>query len=60
MNKPKINPDKVIVTIKKAIYDLKDADFSKLTKEERAEFEKGLERSEDIAQSILEKLKDKK
>ena len=60
MNKPKINPDKVIVTIKKALYDLKDADFSKLTEAERKEFEKGLEQSENLAHSILEKIKNSK
>jgi len=60
MNKPKINPDKVIVTIKKAIYNLKEADFSKLTEEKRKEFEKGLEKSESLAHAILEKIKNKK
>jgi len=57
MNKPKINPDKVIVTIKKALYDLKDADFSQLTEAERKEFEKGLEKSEELAHEILDKIK---
>jgi len=59
MNQPKINTDKVIVTIKKVLYDLKDADFSVLNEKERIEFQEGIKRSEDLAASILNKIKDK-
>ncbi len=59
MIKPKVNTDKVITTIKKNLYELRDVNFEKMTKEEKEKFRKGLNKSEDLALSILDKIKDK-
>ncbi len=59
MIKPKINTDKVLVTIKKTLYDLRDIDHKAMSKKEKTEFQKEIEEVEDIAQSILDKIKNK-
>ncbi|MEM6320633.1 MAG: hypothetical protein AAF960_23390 [Bacteroidota bacterium] len=59
MIKPKVDTDKVLVTIKKTLYDLRDVDFESMTEKERAAFRKELDESKDIALSILDKIKDK-
>lgn len=59
MIKRKVNTDKVLVTIKKTLYEFRDIDFDSMTEKEKAEFRKGLDESKDIALSILDKIKDK-
>jgi len=59
MIQPKVDTDKVLVTIKKTLYDFRDIDFDSMTKEEQQKFRKGLAESKDIALSILDKIKDK-
>lgn len=59
MIKPKVNTDKVITTIKKTLYELRDVDFDKMTKEEKETFRKGFDTSEELAHSILNKIKGK-
>lgn len=59
MIKPKVNTDKVITTIKKSLYELREVDFDKMTEKEKENFRKGFEKSEDVALSILDKIKDK-
>jgi len=56
MNKPKVNTDQVITNIKKTLYELRDVDFDTMTDKERAEFREGIEESESIAHSILDKI----
>lgn len=59
MIKSKVDTDKVLVTIKKTLYDFRDIDFEAMTEKERKNFRKELEESKDIALSILDKIKDK-
>jgi len=59
MHKPKINTDKIVTTIKKTLYEFREVDFDKMTEQEKEEFRKGFEKSEDLAKSILDKIKDK-
>ena len=61
MIKPKVNTDKVITTIKKSLYELREVDFDKMTEKEKEKekFRKGFEKSEGLALSILDKIKDK-
>ncbi|GEM_PF-5559323 len=59
MIKPKVNTDKVITTIKKTLYELREVDFDKMTEKEKEKFRRGFDKSEDLALSILDKLKDK-
>jgi len=51
--------DKVLVTLKKILYDFRDIDFDTMTEKDRENFRKELEESKDIALSILDKIKDK-
>ena len=59
MNQPKVNTDKVLVTIKKTLYDLRDIDHKVMSKEEKADFQEEIKEVENIAFSILDKIKDK-
>lgn len=60
MNQPRmINTDEVLVTIKKTLYDLRDIDHKAMSKEEKDDFKKEIKEVEDIALSILDKIKDK-
>lgn len=59
MTKPKVDTDKVLVTIKKTLYDFRDIDFEAMTEKEKKDFRKDLAESKDIALSILDKIKDK-
>ena len=59
MIKPKVNTDEVITNIKKTLYELREVNFDKMTEKEKEEFIKGFEKSEDLALSILDKIKDK-
>ena len=55
----KVDTNKVLVTIKKTLYDFRDIDFDSMTSEDKKNFRKGLAESKDIALSILNKIKDK-
>jgi len=57
MSKPKINTDKVIITTKKALYDLRDIDYKAMSNEEKVAFRKELDEVEKLALSILKKIK---
>ncbi|MFK7984180.1 MAG: hypothetical protein AB8G86_29670 [Saprospiraceae bacterium] len=57
--KPKVDTDKVLVTIKKTLYDFRDIDFDVMTEPEKENFRENLATSKDIALSILSKIKDK-
>ena len=59
MNKTSINTDKVITTIKKSLYDLKDIDHQSLSNKEKKEFKKDIQEVENLDFSILEKIKNK-
>lgn len=59
MIQPKVDTDKVLVTIKKTLYDFRDIDFDSMTNEEKKNFRKDLTESKDIALAILDKIKDK-
>ena len=59
MNQPKIDTDKVLVTIKKTLYDLRDIDHKAMSKEQKVDFQKEIKEVEDIALSILDKIKNK-
>lgn len=59
MIKPKVNTDEVITTIKKTLYELRDVNFDEMTKKDKEKFRKGFDKSENLALSILDKLKDK-
>lgn len=54
-----VDTDKVLVTIKKTLYDFRDIDFDSMTSEEKKDFRQSLAESKDIALSILDKIKDK-
>lgn len=53
MNKPKVDTDKVLVTIKKTLYDFQDIDFDAMTEKEKKNFRENLTKYKDIALSIL-------
>ena len=55
--KSTIDTSKVLVTIKKTLYDFRDIDFDAMTEKEKENFRKELEASKDIALSILDKIK---
>lgn len=57
MNKTIINTDKVVTTIKKSLYDLKDIDHESLSNKEKKAFKKDIEDVEDLAHAILAKIK---
>ena len=57
MNKPKINTDKIITNTKKALYDLRDIDHESMSKEEKESFKEELNEVEELAKSILDKIK---
>ena len=59
MIKPKVDTDKVLVTIKKTLYEFRDIDFDAMTEKEKENFRENLAESKDIALSILDKIKDK-
>ena len=57
MIKPKINTDKVISDTQKALYDLRDIDHQAMSKKEKEVFIDELNELEDLAKSILSKIK---
>jgi len=58
MNHHKINTDKIITTTKKALYDLRDIDHAAMSKKEKNSFKEELDEIEELAKSILDKIKD--